>query len=110
MSHLESFAARLEQDPRLRSRVHAVEGETKQDVVRQISHVAHAFGIQLSADELESAFERTAAARERTAAERELTAAELEKVSGGGRAVNPALASAVRAKLGQQARSLLGEA
>ena len=104
MNHLESFAARLEQDPRLRHRVHAVEGESRGDVVEQLARVARAFGIELSPDELEQAFGGG------FSSSRTLTVDELRKLNGGGRAVDPRLTSALRAKLGQRALALLGDA
>jgi len=100
MSMLETFAARLAQDPRLRCRLQAVEGETRGEVMEGISRVARAYGLELSPDELEAAFGGSVRPRE-------LTSLELKKISGGGAGVNPALVSVVSAKLGERARSLL---
>lgn len=103
MNHFESFAARLEQDPRLRHRVQAVEGESRLEVVEELSRVARSFGIELSPEELERAFGGTSGSRD-------LTVDELKKVNGGRASVDPRLTSALRAKLGSRARALLGEA
>ena len=58
MNGIEKFAARLDEDTGLRAQLKEVRGNSREAVVREIVAVAQRAGIELSIDELESAFAR----------------------------------------------------